>query len=418
MRRILLTVLLLCLFLQPAMAQDITFNTQTTTAFIESLENTETLDLLFSDATGKIPYVSLQDGLDFLYGEGEYTTEVKDGIIVVTRSNGAFLEVNVEEEKIYFSDYDLFLKQPDAVTLLDIVLDDTIIKHEPLSFESRGRSLTLEYGTFNIDIFRAGNLCLMPLQTFSDVFGIASLGALLYNGENLFFVSSKSCIKTYDEELTELGEKYYSVEPAQLDEDFADFNYKELGLNLQLNYGLAESHNITKIREWFEMLGLDEKLSSTDPFQCDYALAEICYKYFGDLHSAFHARSPYTGVHREGIDIVPSPSVKSFVQNLHERLEARQEFFPDGVPGYQKKGDTAYITFDDFSFDRSRNYAEEPLTRKEKRAIEKDFASSGIDTVGLIHYANEEIQNNPKIKNVVIDLSCNTGGSVDAEVFV
>ncbi|MBR4437265.1 MAG: hypothetical protein IKS89_06080, partial [Spirochaetales bacterium] len=65
MRRILLTVLLLCLFLQPAMAQDITFNTQTTTAFIESLENTETLDLLFSDATGKIPYVSLQDGLDF-----------------------------------------------------------------------------------------------------------------------------------------------------------------------------------------------------------------------------------------------------------------------------------------------------------------------------------------------------------------
>ncbi|MBR5671827.1 MAG: hypothetical protein IKX02_00115, partial [Spirochaetales bacterium] len=235
MRRILMTVLLFGLFLQPAMAQDVTFDVKTTTAFIECLEETETLDLFFSDATGKIPYVSLQDGLDFLYGEGEYTSEVKDGIIVVTRSNGAFLEVNVDEEKIYFSDYDLFLKQPDAVTLLDIVLDDTIIKHEPLSFESRGRSLTLEYGTFNIEIFRADNLCLMPLQTFSDVFGIASLGALLYNGENLFFVSSKSCIKNYDEGLTELGEKYYSVEPSQLDEDFADFNYKELGLNLQLN---------------------------------------------------------------------------------------------------------------------------------------------------------------------------------------
>jgi len=400
------------------MAQGVTFYPQTTTAFIESLEDIETLDLMFSDATGKIPYVSLQDGLDFLYGAGEYTTEVKDGIIVVTRSNGAFLEVDVEDETIYFSDYDLFLKQPDAVTLLDIVLDDSIIKHEPLSFESRGRSLTLEYGTFNIDIFKAGDLCILPLQTFSDVFGIASLGAILYNGEDLFFVSSKSCLKNYDDELTELGEKYYSVEPAELDEAFADFNYKELGLNLQLNYGLAESHNITKIREWFEMLGLDEKLSSTDPFQGDYALAEICYKYFGDLHSAFHARSPYTGVHREGIDIVPSPSVKNYIQNLHERLEARQEFFSDGVPGFQKKGDTAYITFDDFSFDRSRDYAKEPLTRKEKRAIEKDFASSGIDTIGLIHYANEEIQDNPRIKNVVIDLSCNTGGAVDAEIFV
>jgi len=166
------------------------------------------------------------------------------------------------------------------------------------------------------------------------------------------------------------------------------------------------------------MLGLDEKLSSTDPFQGDYALAEICYKYFGDLHSAFHARSPYTGVEREGIDIVPSPSVKNFIQNMNERLAAREEFFPDGVPGYQKKGDTAYITFDDFSFDRSRNYAAEPLTRKEKRDIERDFDSSGIDTIGLVHYANQEIQSNPKIKNVVIDLSCNTGGSVDAEIFV
>ena len=400
------------------MAQGVTFYAEATNVYIESLDTTGTLELLFSDATGSIPYVSLQDGLDFLYGAGEYTTEVKDGIIVVTRSNGAFLEVDTGEETIYFSDYDLFLKQPDAVTLLDIVLEDDIIKHEPLSFESRGKPLNIGYGSFDIDIFKADDLCLLPLQTFSDIFGIASLGALLYNGEDLFFVSSKSCLKNYDDELTELGEKYYSVEPSQLDEDFADFNCRELGLNLQLNYGLAESHNITAIMEWFDMLGLDEKLSSTDPFQGDYALEEICDKYLGDLHSAFLARSPYTGIHREEIEIVPSPSVKSFIQSLIERLSARAEFFPDGVPGFQKKGDTAYITLDEFSFDRSRDYAKEPLTRKEKRAIEKDFASSGIDTIGLIHYANEEIQDNPRIKNVVIDLSCNTGGAVDAEIFV
>ncbi len=418
MRRIFITIFLFCLFLHPAMAQGVTFYEEETNVYIESLDNTGTLNLLFSDATGSIPYISLQDGLDFLYGEGEYISEFKDKIFVVTRSNGAFLEVNVDEETIYFSDYDLFLKQPDAVTLLDIVLDDSIIKHEPLSFESRGKPLTIEYGSFDIDIFKADDLCLLPLQTFSDIFGIASLGALLYNGEDLFFVSSRSCLKNYDDELTGLGEKYYSVEPAQLDEAFADFNCRELGLNLQLNYGLAESHNITEIMEWFEMLGLDKKLSSTDPFQGDYALAEICDKYLGDLHSEFHARSPYTGIHREAIEIVPSPSVKSFIQSLVERLSARAEYFPDGVPGFQKKGDTAYITFDDFSFDRSRDYAKEPLTRKEKRAIEKDFASSGIDTVGLIHYANEEIQSNPKIKNVVIDLSCNTGGAVDAEIFV
>ncbi len=143
MRRIILTVFLFCLFLHPAMAQGVTFYAEATNVYIESSESAGTLDLLFSDATGSIPYVSLQDGLDFLYEAGEYTTEVKDGFIVVTRTNGAFLEVDTSEETIYFSDYDLFLKQPDAVTLLDIVLDDDIIKHEPLSFESRGKPLTI-----------------------------------------------------------------------------------------------------------------------------------------------------------------------------------------------------------------------------------------------------------------------------------
>ena len=419
MRRIFLAVLLFSLFLQPAVSQGVTFYPQTTTAYVESLEDPESLELLFSDATGKIPYVSLQDGLDFLYGEGEYQSKVEDGLFVVTRSNGAYMAVDVEEETIYFSDYDLFLKQPDAVTLLDIVLDDTIIHHEPLSFESKGRPLNIDYGTFLIDVFLADDECLLPLQTFSDIFGISALGALLYNGEDLFFVSSKSCLKNYDDTLTEMGEKYYSVKPSMLDKDFADFNYRELGLNLQLNYGLAEKHNITtKIHDWFEMLDLEDKLSSIDPMDADQALAEICYKYFGDLHSAFHARSPYTGLERESEDIVPGPSVKKFIQNMGEILTARSEFFPDGVPGFQRKGDTAYITFDDFWMDRSRNYFEEPLTRKEKQAIQKDYASSGIDTIGLIHYANEEIQSNPRIKNVVIDISCNTGGALDAEVFV
>ena len=73
------------------MAQGVTFYAEATDVYVESTESAGTLDLLFSDATGKIPYVSLQDGLDFLYGEGEYTTEIKDKVFVVTRPNGAFL---------------------------------------------------------------------------------------------------------------------------------------------------------------------------------------------------------------------------------------------------------------------------------------------------------------------------------------
>ena len=72
-------------------------------------------------------------------------------------------------------------------------------------------------------------------------------------------------------------------------------------------------------------------------------------------------------------------------------------------------GDTAFITFDSFSMEYSdvKEYY-----RLEKIDPEKD-------TFQLISYANQQIKReNSPVKNIVLDLSLNGGGTADAAVFV
>ena len=89
--------------------------------------------------------------------------------------------------------------------------------------------------------------------------------------------------------------------------------------------------------------------------------------------------------------------------------EVRDKFYPDGAPGYEEVGDTAYITFDEFTqIPRDADYYKNPPT-------EADTS----DTVGLMLYSYAQItREGSPIKNVVMDLSCNTGGESSAAVFV
>lgn len=92
------------------------------------------------------------------------------------------------------------------------------------------------------------------------------------------------------------------------------------------------------------------------------------------------------------------------MRHLLSRMLSRQDEFP----GYEEVGNTAYITFDHFEgVPRDVDYYETAPT------------ADTTDTVGLMIYAYQQVmRENSPIENVVIDLSCNTGGDADAAVFV
>ena len=88
-------------------------------------------------------------------------------------------------------------------------------------------------------------------------------------------------------------------------------------------------------------------------------------------------------------------------------MGARAKVYPDGVPGYEEVGNTAYVTFDTFSAQ---------LTSKPYYETENTMDLG--DTIGLIIYAHEQItREDSPIENVVIDLSCNGGGDANAAEF-
>ena len=90
---------------------------------------------------------------------------------------------------------------------------------------------------------------------------------------------------------------------------------------------------------------------------------------------------------------------------------ARSAAYPDGVPGYEEIGDTAFVTFDSFTAERS--------DRSEYYNLELNDWTDAKDTIELILYAHKMVTRpDSPIKKIVIDLSLNGGGNADAAVAV
>jgi hypothetical protein len=131
--------------------------------------------------------------------------------------------------------------------------------------------------------------------------------------------------------------------------------------------------------------------------------------YFDDIHSGFRAYSYLTGP--IDYDAEKGPSLTGLMEHRNEHMAARAEQYPDGAPRYEEIGNTAYITFDHFDiFTGSYNdyYGYENV---------QDIPIE--DTVSMVIKAHEQItREDSPIENVVIDLSCNTGGTVDAAAYL
>ena len=85
---------------------------------------------------------------------------------------------------------------------------------------------------------------------------------------------------------------------------------------------------------------------------------------FDDIHSKHRALSCYTGADllAQVSQIAAGAANRQFDAVRAVYKEARTLAFPDGVPGYQEIGNTAYITFDSFIAPRNADYYTNPPT--------------------------------------------------------
>ena len=405
-----------------------------TTLYLGSTEDVRTIGLYFEEEDG-VPYVRLVDfaylmnvlcqGEEYADPVGNFPEDIRfhlvydleDDVAYLSKQDGYAAFFDVTDDVISFLDYDAFMRLSDSKYLIDILSvdeprpdEDVVMFHRcPGSYERYGESVTLNLRDYGIEMFSDGTDCYVPLQTLSDFLLSPFYFNAFYNGAELFIAPYEGFM-TEDYELTELGELYYSVEPSDRSPQLAEFTYAELCLALDHLYGLKDTHAIDSFDDLATETGLKEDLLSEDQDIADRALYQLLTFHLDDNHSYFSMVSPRNG---EGTaENYLMEYGYGLSREQYDRLsalyrEARAAVYPDGVPVYDEFGNTAFITFDGFnSIPAGTDYYLSAPTADVK------------DTIGIMLYAYAQItREDSPIENIVLDLSCNSGGDVDTAIF-
>ena len=411
-----------------AAAGEAAISTREYRCYLYNYDNRIDLPLYFVDDVTDLPFIEMNDLCDLmvrvyhdLAKDAGYDLSIeKNGPLVeLSRENGYSLLIDFEDGTMLFDDYDAFTHRSTDTYLLESVStfamdaegNELFLKrNEKGSYDRYGREVEIRLSDYAIPLYRCEEpeLYLFPMQTMSDFLlsPIGSLGATF--NEKVAFVVNHEAIRN-SAGLTRLGMMFASGPTRPLSEVLANFGYNELCLVMDQLYGLKDLHGITSFDELFTEIGYKDKLLSTDPEVKDGALYDFIRFYLDDQHSGKNLNSFRTiePKSKDGYGL----SAKRTIADNDKYAKARSSS-SRAVPAYEEVGDTAYVTFDYFNL-RS------PVSvyYNGEYGSEYDPADQNIDTVGLIIYAHEQItRENSPIKNVVMDLSLNGGGAIDAAV--
>ena len=380
--------------------------------------------LCFLDGAADLPYIEANDFLTLLNAlilgsedhdlsfsmesDGPVVTYIRQNPAENADDNGATMVLDFDRDTIAFVDYNLFCKMASSSTMLDLTRIDVFnAEGEPAALQKLdqgtltryGHEVVLPLGDYGIDLVWQDGLYLIPLQTMSDFIVAPGPGSGIYfNGKDLMFCANTTLCSDF----------YYSAPTGERSEALAEYGYNELCLMLDYLYGMKDTHDIESFDQLFHDVGLAGLLKGSNAEYADRALWHLIADFFDDLHSDWHAYSYLAGP--VDVKVPDGPSVTRWVEAKREQLAAREKYYPDGVPGYEEVGNTAYITFDRFYIEGQDGdqfyHVEDPM----------DFEDT--DTIGLIMKAHALInRENSPIENVVIDLSCNGGGHADTAIF-
>ena len=385
----------------------------------------EEFPLYFIDGADDLPFVTGEDWAELMYfiytdllddpGYG-LSIEYKGDVVTLERESGYTMDFDFANNKLVFEDYDAFLHNSDDTTLIDLVSESTtdedgnallIWRNKADSFDRYGDVMTVDLAAYGISMIAQDGNYYIPLQTLSDFTLVQAQFGIVFNGQALFLANDNLFFDYAEGDYSPLAYLYYDVPEGDRSDALAEYSYNELCLALDTFYGLKEAHDIDSFRQLFWEIGYDEVLSGNNAYDADNALKSLIDYYLDDLHSVFNEYSCFSGINP--ISNSTGIANRKIEEHAKEYQAAREAAYPDGWLQYEEVGNTAYITFDNFE---SGYFAPAYYIAK----VEGEELD---DTVALIIDAHARItREGSPIENVVLDLSNNTGGDVDAAVVV
>lgn len=428
--------------------------------------NFTSLDVYFQkiinkDGTSRIindiPFISMETAsklfeAHLFFGETTDNTSltVHNHIFTFTRNNET-VKINFDENTVYFSERNEFLKPSENLYALDFITQESVYYNNgvrnyinidtSVSYFTRGQPRTIDLNKYNIPlILNENGQGFIPLQTFTDLFW-REFGGFGYNGEGLYLFGNNN---------EALNQTYFNnsqFSNTTISEDLQKFNYNELCFEMDNFYGLKEQHNISSFNEYINTLEVKEKVPmieyfyNSDPLKQTYALFDLLACYIDDLHSNYLQGSPYLTWNtitnnvnttslcysrRVGVNFFNITKNTIFLQSL--RLSKYKDLSGNSAPQntefkmYDELIDgnnvTIVLTFDSFTADISKDY----YIESNRSHLEELVNANNASLIELILYTQGRINQltsaGKSIKNIIIDISLNGGGRVDSAIFL
>ena len=356
--------------------------------------------------------------------------------------NVAVATVNVNNDVFTSDAFEAFTNQMGLLQpgMANVYYDGMpFVRYKSVAYFPAKVTTTLDYGAYGIDIRSDGKGAVyFPFATLADMYTDLFYHHAGFNGEKVVANLSVNEIS-----LSEIDPDYYKPILAQTTRpaDLAEFNYKELCFGLDHFYGYPGR---VKYNDQLKAKGLDKVLEediecgptikklllSEKPSEYLFGMTGLTAVYF-DGHTAMEVLSDAVGEDTEGNAELIAEYRKTGMANQEvvallmgaigpmQEMSATQgavkalrpKAYGEGVT-YYKKGDTAVCVFDSFH-SRNEDAWKDYYTGKGPMPTvdntEKD------DMVIFLDALNKAAAD-PEVKNFVIDITANGGGSADIVV--
>ena len=402
-----------------------------------------TVTLRFYHDMPNVAYISVSHFQEMIYpGTTIQVQNLGNGKYALSNPFGT-AEVDTEKDLFMSNDYEAFTNMMGMVqqgmpnTTYDAL---PIIRWKSLDTSPKQVDVTLDYGKYGIDIREDGANVYFPFATISDLYVDGYIHMSDFNGQTVM-VSPNGAYSLDD------GYPAFFISPLLKEtrtDDMVDYSYKNLCFTLTNFFGYPGR---TLLEKSMKEKGLDQALqdySKAGQMTRELLKSKNMYDYFSGtatlsclLFDGGHTYTDLTAINE--LD-----TLSSFMQKLKPIREAKLEEFYGYCPEYlsikqakdndralrkqlrelreekigkdvryTKVGNTAYCHFDEFMCDDS-GWLKYYKGEGPKPTIDQ----YPDDWLVILIDALEKAQNDPEIKNFILDTSTNGGGSTDIVVFI
>jgi len=401
------------------------------------------LETVYLDGWEEVPFLSFEDVCLFIAGANDrgWQTEISGSVYKYKYNpencadnqghywpgewDGDELCFDAQNQTVYSDDFCRVITSTVSLNNgIGIMPVMSVEQASALSPKVVGSSLTtqvkakekteIRLGDYGLKMFVIDNVLYIPFQPLVSIF--LPIGSCSFSGTDYYFEVANAGDDYATQKAYEFGRKN-SPARSQL---MAEYNYRTLCMTFDLNYSLKDrrtvvgKENIASFNDSIFAAGLGFDLLSTDTDTYDLALGKFLMNYIDDSHTAYYAPSlyqPHSQVYYYYIHVM-----RDFAGPREQRMRVVEDRIKElresagGAPGlyYVKEGDDekmAVVAFDGF-------VEYDPSSVPNPPPADKWGELSELNTYAFFKAAFVDIANHSSVDKVVLDLSCNGGGSV------